>query len=148
MKQHLKIVFAAVLALAVAGCSGDIKRFWDSATAISKTTVPGSVVLASAQAFDGAELFGAAYLDLPLCTARSGPACRIRSATPIIKGAFQSGRIARDELKAQLRIACAVEYAADKECTAGIPIANYNTLIAATKTIEDATAAWRMATGK
>lgn len=141
-------IAASSLALVLAGCSGDAKRLWDGIGAVSSTTVPGYTVVAAAQAFDGAELGAAAYLGLPRCTAASGPACRAPSATPVIKGAFRSGRIARDELKAQLRIACAADFAAARECSAGIPIASYNTLVAATRTIEDAIVAWRAATGK
>lgn len=141
MKQFALIIAAA---LALPGCS-NVTKFWESA---SGATVPGSTVVAAAQAYDGIELVGAAYLGLPRCSPTGGPICRVSSATPIIKGAFGSGRIARNELKVQLRAACGAEYAAQKECAAGIPVASYNTLVAATKTIEDATAAYRAATGK
>ncbi len=141
-----RIVIAIVLAVTVSGCAGT--RVGELFNTVSGTSVPGYTVVAAAQAFDGSELIGAAYLGLPRCTPTSGPACRAPSATPIIKGAFQSGRIARNELKAQVRIACAADFAASRECSAGIPVASYNTLIAATKTINDATAAYRAATGK
>lgn len=133
-------------------CSGDAKRLWDTvgavSGAVSTATVPGYTVVAAVQTFDGLELAGAAYLGLPRCTAMSGPACRVPSATPVIKGASRSGRVARSELKAQLRSVCAADFAAGRECSAGIPVASYDTLIAANKTIDDATAAWRIATGK
>lgn len=147
--KHFARFAAVVAAVAVlAGCSGDAKRFWDGVGYVSRATVPGYTVVAAAQAFNGLELVGAAYLDLPRCTARSGPACRVPSATPIIKGAAHSGRIALDDLKVQLRAACAADFEASRECNAGIPVASYNTLVAATKTIDNATAAYRAATGK
>src|SRR6185436_19053369 len=108
--------------------------------------VPGYTVVAAAQAFDGSQLVAAAYLRLPPCPASRSIGCRVPADTPIIKGAFLSGRIARSELLVQLRAACAAEYAAGAECTAGIPIASYNTLVAATRTIDDVTAAYRSAT--
>ncbi len=148
MKHFARFAAAAALASVLVGCSGDAKRFWDGVGAVSSATVPGYTVVAAARAFDGSELLAAAYLGLPRCAATSGPFCRIPSATPVIKGAFQSGRLARDELKVQLRAACAVDFAAGRECSAGIPIASYNTLVAATKTIDEATAAYRAATGK
>lgn len=149
MKHFLRTcLIATSLVLGLTGCSRDFQSFWDGVSAVSTATVSATTVVVAAQSFDGLELVAAAYLDLPSCRAVSGPACRVPSATPIIKGAAKSGRIARNELKAQLRIACAAEYAAGKECTAGIPIASYNTLVAATKTIENATAAYRAVTGK
>lgn len=147
MKHLARIALIASLAL-LAGCSGDTKRFWDVAETVASASVPGYTVVAAAQAFDGSQLVAAAYLGLPRCTATSGPACRAPSATPVIKGAFRSGRIARNELKAQLRAACAADFRAGRECSAGIPVASYNTLVAATRTIDDATAAYRAATGK
>lgn len=146
MKKIANIIAAASLAFILAGCAGT--RVGDLIGTVSGATVPGYTVVAAVQSFDGLQLVGAAYLDLPRCTATSGVACRIPSATPVIKGAAQSGRIARNELKAQVRTACAADFAANRECSAGIPVASYSTLTAATKTIEDATAAYRAATGK
>lgn len=140
-----RLSLATAIAVILSGCVGT--RVGDLIGTVSGATVPGYTVVAAAQAFDGSELAAAAFLGLPRCP-RNAPLCRPPSATPIIKGAFQSGRIARNELKVQLRAACAADYAANRECTAGIPVASYNTLIAATKTIDDATAAWRAATGK
>lgn len=149
MKHFGRLFAAAALVTTLAGCSAaDVGRLWQGAGAVSSATVPGYTVVAAAQSFDGSELVAAAYLGLPRCTATSGPFCRVPGATPIIKGAFRSGRIAREELKVQLRAACSADFAAAKECSAGIPVASYNTLIAATKTIDDATAAYRAATGK
>lgn len=147
VKHFASIVLIAALAF-LPDCSGDAKRFWDGIGTVANATVPGYTVVAAVQSFDGLELAAAAYLGLPRCTATSGAACRIPSATPIIKGASQSGRIARTTLKGQLMAVCAADFAAGRECSAGIPVASYNTLIAASKTIEDSTAAWRVATGK
>lgn len=145
----VRTVAVSLLAIALGACSADFARFWQGVGAVTATvtsaTVPGYTVIAAAQTFDGAQLAAAAYLRLPLCRGTS-VACRVASATPIIKGAFRSGRIARDELKVQVRTACREDFAARRECTAGIPVASYNTLVAATRTIDDATAAWRMAT--
>lgn len=152
MKTIIRLAVTAGLALMAAGCSADFTRFFAGVGTVAGTvagaTVPGYTVIAAAQTFDGSQLVAAAYLRLPICRPTSGPACRVRSATSIIKGAFAAGRIARNELKVQLRAACAAEFAARTECTAGIPVASYNTLVAATRTIDDATAAWRAATGK
>lgn len=148
VKHVARLTVIAAIAFVATGCSEDIQRFWSGVSAVSGATVPGYTVVAAAQAFDGSELMGAAYLRLQRCTATSGPVCRIPAATPIIKGAFGSGRIARDELKVQLRAACSADFAAGRECSAGIPVASYDTLVAATKTIDDATAAWRAATAK
>lgn len=148
MKHFARIAAVALISIAATGCSKDFTRLWDGVGAVANATVPGYTVVAAVQSFDGLELAGAAYLGLPRCTATSGPACRVPSATPIIKGASQSGRVARSELKRQLRAVCAADFAAGRECSAGIPVASYNTLIAANKTIEDSTAAWRAATGR
>lgn len=149
---HVKHLFRpALLAAALStlpGCSADVGRFFAGVSAVTTATVPGYTVIAAAQAFDGSQLAAAAYLQLPRCSTWSGPACRAPSATPIIKGAFRSGRIARDEIKVQLRAACAPDFAVGRECSAGIPVASYNTLVAATKTIDDATSAYRAATGR
>lgn len=142
------LAVAAATLLVIPDCSGDAKRFWDGVGTVANATVPGYTVVAAVQSFDGLELAGAEYLGLRRCTATSGPVCRVPSATPIIKGASQSGRIARTALKGQLMAVCAADFAAGRECSAGIPVGSYNALIAATKTIEDATAAWRVATGK
>lgn len=144
--KHFRFALIASLALVLAGCVG--KNVTSLISTVSGATVPGYTVVAAAQAFDGSELIAAAYLRLPRCTAMSGPVCRVPSATPVIKGAFLSGRIARNALKAQVRQACAAEFAASQPCNAGIPVASYDTLVAATKTIDDATAAYRAATGK
>jgi hypothetical protein len=146
VKRFARLAVAFALAVVLTGCAGT--RVGELFNTVSGATVPGYTVVAAAQAFDASEIAAAAYLGLPRCTATSGPACRIPSATPIIKGAFQSGRIARNELKVQLRAACTAEFNAGQPCSAGIPVASYNTLVAATKTIDDATAAWRAATGK
>lgn len=152
MKHFASFALAASLAFAVSGCSGDAKRFWDDLGVVSGTvagaTVPGYTVVAAVQSFDGLELVGASYLGLRRCSATSGPLCRVPGATPILKGASQSGRVARATLESQLRAVCAADFAAGRQCTAGIPVASYNTLIAANKTIDDATAAYRAATGK
>ncbi len=148
MKHFSRIaIIVASLAL-LPDCSGNAARFWQGVGTVSSATVPGYTVVAAAQAFDGSELLAAAYLDLQRCSATSGPVCRVPSATPVIKGAFRSGRLARNKLKALVRQACAAEFAAGQPCNAGIPVASYNTLVAATKTIDDATAAYRAATGK
>ncbi len=146
-KHFASLALIASLAF-LPDCSGDAKRFWDGVSAVSSATVPGYAVVAAAKAFDGLELAGAEYLNLRRCTATSGPVCHVPSATPIIKGASQSGRIARRDLKAQLAQVCAADFAANRECAAGVPVASYNALIAANQSIEDATAAWRAATGK
>lgn len=142
-----RIILPIVLALALAGCA-QMKNLWDGIGAISGTTVSGQTVLIAAKTFDGVEIFATNYLSLRRCASDTRPICRESSATPIIKGAIQSGRIARNNLKTQLRAACAVEFAATQNCTAGIPIVNYNTLVAATNTIKDATAAYRAATNQ
>lgn len=145
---HVKRLAAvALLAMALGGCAG-LQTIVGDVRAVSGATVPGYAVVAASKTFDGTEVAAAAYLDLPNCARTSSPLCRVSGATPIIKGAFKSGRIARDALKVQLRAACAVDYAAGRECSAGIPVASYNTLVAATKTIEAQIAAYRTATGK
>lgn len=151
MKHFARLAIIASLAF-LPDCSGDAKRFWDTVgtgvSAVSGATVPGYMVVIAVKTFDGLELAGAEYLGLRRCTATSGPVCRVPSATPIIKGARNAGRIARRDLKTELAAACAGDFAAARECSAGIPVASYNTLISANKTIEDSTAAWRAATGR
>lgn len=146
--KHLsKLLACAALSLTISGCA-EISRFWAGVSVVAGASVPGYQVVAAAQSFDASELVAAAYLRLPTCTVSSGPACHRPADTPLIKGAFLSGRIARDELKVQLRAACSTQYAANQECTAGIPVASYNTLVAATQTIDSATAVYRAAIGR
>lgn len=147
MKRLSTIAAIAAVSLAVTGCA-QIASFWAGVGVVAGATVPGYTVVAAAQSFDASELVAAAYLRLPTCTVSSGPACHRPADTPLIKGAFLSGRIARDELKVQLRAACSTQYAANQECTAGIPVASYNTLVAATQTIDSATAVYRAAIGR
>lgn len=147
MKRLSTIVAIVAVSLSIAGCA-ELSSFWSGVGVVTGASVPGYQVVAAAQSFDASELVAAAYLRLPACTAGRALGCHAPSDTPMINGAFRSGRIARDALKVQLRAACSTAYAANQECTAGIPVASYNTLVAATQTIDNATAAYRAATGK
>lgn len=147
MNRLSTIVAIAAVSLSVAGCA-ELSSFWSGVGVVTGASVPGYQVVAAAQSFDASQLAAASYLRLPTCTALNNIGCHRPADTPIIKGAFLSGRIARNELKVQLRAACATQYAAGQECSTGIPVASYNTLIAATQTIDNATAAYRAATGK
>lgn len=148
MARAASLLVSIAAALAVASCSTGSSRLWEGVEAVSSATVSAKTVFVAAQSFGGAELAAATYLGLRRCTEATRPICREPGATPIIKGASQSGRIARDELKAQLRVACAAEFAAGTECDKGIPVASYNTLVRATEAISRATAAYRTATGQ
>lgn len=148
MNHVLRLAIAAVVASTLAACTRDTQLFLEGAHAVSTAEVSGTAIVVATRAFGGAELLAASYLNLRRCTQGTRPLCREASATPVIKGAVYSGRIARDELKAQLRAVCAAEYAVGAECTKGIPVASYNTLVRATKTLEDAMAAYRAATNQ
>lgn len=128
---------AAVLVLPLGACA-QIQTAWEVATAASQVEVSGQTVVVAIQAFDGAQVLATNYLRLPRCTSANRPICREPSARPIIKGAIYSGREARNNLKALLR----------SNAGKSIPVGNYNTLIAATNTIRDATAAYRAATNQ
>lgn len=151
MNRFASTLAAASCALALASCGpgATLSNLLPAplASALS-ASIPAKDVIVGSKTFDGLEVAAAGYLDLPVCRDSNRPFCHERSATPTIKGAVRSGRIARNMLKAQVRQACAQEFAAGVECTKGIPVASYNTLIAASKTIDDATAAWRAATNR
>lgn len=137
--KRLAILLTAV---AVAGCSGTLIN---GISTVAGASVSAKAVFAIAQSFGAAEIAAANYLRLPRCAPATRPICREPGATPVIKGAARSGRIARDAMKRELRAACAVEFDAGVECEKSIPVANYNTLATAITTISDATAAYRAA---
>lgn len=143
----MRFIAVISLALALGGCElvNDLGAITGE---VSGASVSATTVTVAAKSFDSLQLLAASYLGLKICTATNRPICREKAATPIINGAIQSGRIARNALKKQLRTACAAQFAQRVPCTAGIPVASYNTLVAATGAISDATSAYRAATNQ
>jgi hypothetical protein len=143
----IRILVASALMSVLASCQNGSGTLFDAVSTVSTASIPAQPAVAAIQAFDGVQVLAASYVSLRRCTATNRPICREAGATQIIRGAANSGRIARNEVKRQLRLACAQEFAQGAPCFKGIPVASYNTLIAASKTINDATAAYRAATG-
>lgn len=141
MKHLQRLALVAGLALFASGC-----QTWDIFQRVTAATVSSKTVVLGIQAFDGTQIIAASYLRLPICRPTDGPICREREATPVIKQAVAGGRRARNSLKAEIRRVCAADFDAGRECTQGIKAVTYNSLVDASETIKNVTAAYRAAT--
>lgn len=118
---------ACVLSLGVAGCAGQLQQAGNFVQAVSSASVPEDVVLSARAAFNVAQAGATAVLRLKLCNGSNGPVCRQASWTPRIREAVLNGRAARNRLTALMRA----------NPGGNVPIADYNTMVAATAIIND-----------
>ena len=134
-----RLAVAAVLAISLAGCAGTLDKidsFVSSATSVVNSAVTPKDVVIAASAYDVVAVTATNYQRLRRCTGSNGPACRDPALRKKIDAAVYAGRAARNNLKAYLR--------ANPGITT-VRLADYDTLVAATKTLQDATAAYRAA---
>ena len=133
-----RLAVAAVLAISLAGCAGTLDKidsFVSSATSVVNSAVTPKDVVIAASAYDVA-VTATNYQRLRRCNGSNGPVCRDPALRKKIDAAVYAGRAARNNLKAYLR--------ANPGITT-VRLADYDTLVAATKTLQDATAAYRAA---
>ncbi|SRR5579883_1916134 len=116
------LLLAAALTLALSGCA----EFQKAYNALTGATISPSTVYIAANAFDAVEQTATNYLKLPACSGSSGPVCRSAAAVKAIVPAVRSGRIARNQLEAQINAS-----------GGGAPISTslYQTLVGATNSL-------------
>ena len=134
-----RLAVAAVLAISLAGCAGTLDKidsFVSSATSVVNSAVTPKDVVIAASAYDVVAVTATNYQRLRRCNGSNGPVCRDPALRKKIDAAVYAGRAARNNLKAYLR--------ANPGITT-VRLADYDTLVAATKTLQDATAAYRAA---
>lgn len=81
-----KLVIAAGLALALAGCNVD-----------PNVATPNQAVIAI-NAYNAAVVTGTTYLKLPLCPAVPVPPCRTQALSQQVYSSLRAGRVARTQL--------------------------------------------------
>ena len=140
MKHIARLAAVAFFALSLAGCAGTLAKVDSFVSSVSSTVssvavTPKDVVIA-ASAYDVVAVTATNYQRLRRCTGSNGPACRDPALRKKIDAAVYAGRAARNNLKAYLRAHPGVTT---------VKLADYDTLVAATKTLQDATAAYRAA---
>lgn len=134
-----RLAVTAVLAISLAGCAGTLDKidsFVSSATSVINSALTPKDVVIAASAYDVVAVTATNYQRLPRCNGSNGPVCRDPAARKKIDAAIYAGRAARNNLKAYLRAHPGVTT---------VQLADYDTLVAATKTLQDATAAYRAA---
>lgn len=129
---------AFVLALGVAGCAQQLQQAGSFVQTITTATVPADAVIVARVAFNSAQSLATNYLRLRRCTGSNGPICRDQALTVRIGNAVLSGRQARNELAQLMRA----------NPGGSVPVANYETMVAATNVINDLTAGYKAATGR
>ena len=87
-----KVLIGLVLALGLAGCNINLNP---------NVATPQDVVIA-ANAFDAAEATAANYLTLPLC-GTTAKVCRTQAISIQVASAVRAGRVARDQLLADVK---------------------------------------------
>ena len=131
-----RFMLAGALALACFATTG-CAELRDAVSTVTQASVTPEEVTLAASAFDGFEVLATNYNRLRRCDGSNGPVCRDPSVTPVLRAAVRTGRVARNNLKQFLR-----DHPGQPLGTQG----DYDALVAATKTIRDATAAYRTAT--
>lgn len=86
------LILLGVLGLALAGCNVNLNP---------SIATPSQVDIAI-NSFDAAEVTATNYLRLPLCSVAGVQVCRTQAASQSVYTAVKSGRVARDQLTADL----------------------------------------------
>jgi hypothetical protein len=130
----------AVLALAavpLAGCSDTLDKFDSVVSTVTGSTVPASYVSAARTTFNVSEAAATNYMRLPRCNGSNGPVCRDPAIRQCIDGYVLNGRAARNRLAALQRA----------NPGGDVPVADYNTLSAASSAITSMTSAYTAVAG-
>lgn len=128
-------MLAAVVAGGLVGCAsgGSLDQIGRAVSAVSQARVPADAVIVARSAFNTAQAAAANYMRLKRCTGTNGPICRDPALTQRVHAAVIQGRSARNRITALSR----------QSGDGSVPIADYNTLQAATAIINDVTASVR-----
>lgn len=123
------------MALSLTACAETVAKFESAYTTFTSASVSPKAVVVAASAYDVAEITATNYTRLRRCTGTNGPVCRDPALRTKIDGAIYAGRVARNNLKAFLRA---------HPGQLG-PQGDYDALVAATSTLNQATAVYRAA---
>lgn len=119
--MRMKPLLALPLALVLGSCAA-----YNGFTTLLGTTVSPQVALVASNSFDALETAATAYLQLPACGTNAPVTCKSSAAVANIIPAVKVGRVARNQIEADLSAANG----------GPIPVADYNTLNAAIATLQ------------